>query len=108
MINEWTMYWILIADSIRNTFVFLTVLSIMAILFGCLSHLCEDYKPGKSIAIAGLASLFTSVVFVTFIPSSKSLILIYSVPAIVNSQAGQEIPPLLLEYIKKSLTEEKK
>jgi len=77
------------------------LLGVMAVL---LFHTVEGMKlpkPWKPCFVASLIMIFLSCL----IPSTKSIALIYVVPAIVNNQDVQAIPPELAKLAKLKLEE---
>lgn len=126
-ITELSLYWILKLDEIRAFCLFLGLLQVIILIIAlvALSHKWEmrtviqggkkEYR--KAVRVTGLMFLLVLGTGVLFhaIPSTKQMIIIKGVPALLHSKAAdkmtgdaEELYNLGVEAAKKALTEYKK
>ncbi len=117
--NEWTIYWITRLDKIHfiNDFICLTFI-IVVVIFGIATFfLWLDGENEKAFCCLKITLIlfiiaFISCLIVIFIPTTKQMLLIKDVPAIINSKETSKLRvalnKLLDEYINKDKEKEKK
>jgi len=109
--NEWTIYWITRLDEIKDTFSgFTLMLFFLLILFSIIlvmAYSSDDKKISKiilGIIICDLFCMFLLAIGNMVIPTTKQMLLIKGVPAIVNSREASKLRTamniLLDDYIR--------
>lgn len=111
IISPWELYWVLQLDSIRVMFV---LFSIFAGVVSCVSGLIklmdiiyipdEDVqKTTKKVLKTSTLVFLVSMVLATATPSTKNMVAILIVPAVVNSKDAHELGKENLGVIKLAL-----
>lgn len=106
MITPFQIYLISIADDIRITFIlFFALMAIALIVSGlywlsCIADNDEEDKikaaKKRTIKLSIVAFIFG--IFVSILPSTETLIAMYTIPAIVNNKEVQKLPENLLKF----------
>lgn len=109
-ISPFTIYLITQLDSLKTTVSAITFFAIVIsftlglnCIFGPLSETANCFKVFKK------ASIITVILILitTIIPSSKSMIAIYTIPEIVNNPSIQQLPKDIIDFIQNALNQPK-
>ena len=117
--NEWTIYWITRLDEIKDTFTDSTfMLFLLLVFFSIILVMAYNYDDKEMtkiilrLLICDLFCMFLLTIGNMVIPTTKEMLLIKGVPAIVNSKETGKLRvalnKLLDEYINKDKEKEKK
>jgi hypothetical protein len=116
MITPVQIYLISTADDISVTFIFFFALTTIALIasgvywIGCITDDdgLDKIKAAKKRVIILSVITFIFGIFVSIIPSTRALIAMYTIPAIVNNKEVQKLPENLLKFANDYLEKENK
>ena len=106
-------YWIVMLDNIKNLCKIVTVLGIISTVGGII-FICGAFIEGLSaslrktsitVAVLAFCIFITGILGRTFIPNTKQMIAIITIPKIINNEQIQDMPDNALKLINKKLKE---
>lgn len=113
VINSFSIYLISLADEISIymsiLFFIFIILSIIFFVIGRRSDHCDENNNKHIKLKLAKKCLISSLLILTlqpFIPSTKTLIAMYTIPPIVNNKQVQQLPDNLLKFANDYLTKE--
>lgn len=106
-ISAWMIYWITRLDEISIALTMSLVAMIIVCAFAAFVYCISEFKESGAKKLAyGLLPWIVGVALVnTFIPNTKQAAAMYVLPAIVNSEAVQELPGELTTLAREWLQE---
>ncbi len=106
-ISAWTIYWITRLDEISIAMAIAMVVMIIVCAIAAFIYVVSDFKVvgAKKLAYSLLPWIVGVTLVNTFIPNTKQAAAMYVLPAIVNSEAVQELPSELTTLAREWLQE---